>query len=331
MWFGLTDPKKSQATISQLADADHSTDWGMRIISDRNPLYDPSGYHFGSVWPLFTGWASVAEYRYHHPLPAYENLRANALLALNGSAGHTTEVLSGSFFEQLSTSSPHQIWSAAMVVSPIVRGMLGIEASTTAKRLTVSPHLPGGWTWWNARNVHFGASTVDLTYNYSDGGITLNATGHSVSGTALQFAPALSPRAKVIRVQVNGRPAKFDVQKTATDQHVLVDVPLNSTTTIHIAVQDDFALYLEQDLPELGSRSKNLKVISETWSASNDSVAYELAGISGNTYDIGVRGNLEKVEGAELSKDGRMLRVTIPAGEAGYRHTRVAIHFTARR
>ena len=59
--------------------ADHQADWGMRIISDSS-RYSGGGYHYGSVWPLFTGWASVGEYRYHRALPAYANLRANALL-----------------------------------------------------------------------------------------------------------------------------------------------------------------------------------------------------------------------------------------------------------
>ena len=107
--------------------------------------YSAGGYHFGAVWPLFTGWASVAEYRYHRSDTAYANLRANALLALDGSLGHTTEVLSGDYYASLSTSSPHQIWSAAMVVSPILRGMLGIEThaqNANAQRITFAPHLP---------------------------------------------------------------------------------------------------------------------------------------------------------------------------------------------
>src|SRR5947209_11681318 len=58
MWFGLLDEAKSEATINLLADSDHQTDWGMRIISSRDPKYNPGGYHFGSVWPLFTGWAA---------------------------------------------------------------------------------------------------------------------------------------------------------------------------------------------------------------------------------------------------------------------------------
>jgi hypothetical protein len=331
MWFGVTDSKKADATLTKLADADHSTDWGMRIISDLDPRYDPSGYHFGCVWPLFTGWASVAEYRYHRPLPAYENLRTNALLALNGSAGHTTEVLSGSFYEQLSTSSPHQIWSAAMVVSPVLRGMLGIEASTSAKRVTVAPHLPGGWTWWKAHNVHLGSATVDLAYQYANHAITLEATGTKVNGVMLEFSPAVSPRAKVTRVLVNGRAVKFDVERTETDQHVAVKVPLSSAgTKVRIAVEDDFALDIEQGLPELGMASKNLKVVSETWTEANDAVTYEVAGVSGGTYEIGVRGTIESVEGGELSRDGRMLRLTIPAGVEGYRHRRVTIHFARR-
>jgi hypothetical protein len=297
----------------------------MRIISDKNPLFDPSGYHFGSVWPLFTGWASVAEYRYHRPYPAYDNLRANALLTLSGSLGHTTEVLSGSFFEQLSTSSPHQIWSAAMVVSPILRGLLGIEANTTEKRLTVAPHVPGSWTAWKASNVHFGVGTVDLSYNYTDGAITLDASPRGLTGTTLQFSPAISLRAKVLGVTVNGRAAKFDVQKNAADQHVSVNMPIDANSSVRIRVQDDFALSLDQDLPELGAASRNLHIVNETWST--DSVSYELAGLAGRTYEIGVRGAVASAEGAELSKDGRSLRVTIPAGEAGYRHARMIIHF----
>src|SRR5437588_451368 len=104
MWFGLLDDAKADAMIAQLADLDQQTDWGMRIISDRSPRFSGGGYHYGSVWPLFTGWAAVGEYRYHRAHPAYENLRANALLAFDGSLGHVTEVLSGDFYQSLSTT-----------------------------------------------------------------------------------------------------------------------------------------------------------------------------------------------------------------------------------
>jgi hypothetical protein len=104
-----------------------------------------------------------------------------------------------------------------------------------------------------------------------------------------------------------------------------------TASKIRIRVQDDFGLAIEQGLPELGQPSRNLKVVNETWAAGNDTVTYELAGISGLTYEIGVRGSVASVEGAELSKDGKLIRVTIPTGELGYRHSRITIHFPNRR
>ncbi len=40
----------------------------------------PISYHHGSVWPLYTGWTSLAEYRTNRPLAAYANLRQNMQL-----------------------------------------------------------------------------------------------------------------------------------------------------------------------------------------------------------------------------------------------------------
>jgi glycogen debranching enzyme len=129
LWFGLPNEADGAAMIQQLADFDHQTDWGMRIISSRSPLFSGGGYHYGSVWPLFTGWASVGEYRYHQTQPAYANLRSNALLALDGSLGHVTEVSPGLLTLR---RVRHLIWSAAMVVSPLLRGIFGL--AIVAKR-----------------------------------------------------------------------------------------------------------------------------------------------------------------------------------------------------
>ena len=134
MWFGLLNQQHGGQFLNVLAAPDEQADWGMRIISEKDPLYYPVGYHFGSVWPLFTGWASVAEYRYHRPLPAYLNLRANAQLIFDGALGRATEVLSGRYYTPLATSSSHQIWSSAMIVSPILRGMLGLSVDAPKTR-----------------------------------------------------------------------------------------------------------------------------------------------------------------------------------------------------
>ena len=225
MWFGLLDQGKADAMITELGDLDQQADWGMRIISARSPRFSGGGYHFGSVWPLFTGWASVGEYRYHRAFPAYENLRANALLALDGSLGHVTEVLSGDSYQSLSTSSPHQIWSAAMVVSPLLRGLFGLQTEVAAGTLTFAPHVPAEWTSFAIRNVPVGSAKLDLHYAKDIDGITLEVRApEGASGqVSIDFQPAISLRAKVLGVTLNGRGAEFHVETSSVDQHVLVE------------------------------------------------------------------------------------------------------------
>ncbi|HEX8879798.1 MAG TPA: hypothetical protein VF749_07205, partial [Candidatus Acidoferrum sp.] len=223
MWFGLLDEGKADAMITELADLDQQTDWGMRIISDHSPKFSGGGYHFGSVWPLFTGWASVGEYRYHRAFPAYENLRANALLAFDGSLGHTTEVLSGDFYQPLSSSSPHQIWSAAMLVSPLLRGLLGLEAEAATGTLRFRPHVPADWSSFVIRNVPVGSARIELKYSKDLDGITLEAgtPGGASRNVSMDFAPAVSLRARVLGVALNGRATEFQVQSNGVDQHIL--------------------------------------------------------------------------------------------------------------
>src|SRR5207302_11096786 len=57
-----------------------------------------------------------------------------------------TEVLSGDYYQEFSTSSPHQIWSAAMVVSPLLRGLFGLQTDAQNRQITLSPHVPADWT-----------------------------------------------------------------------------------------------------------------------------------------------------------------------------------------
>ena len=210
MWFGLPDPGHADQMITQLSEAEHETDWGMRIISSHSKSYDGSGYHFGSVWPLFTGWASVGEYKYHRSLPAYFNLRANALLALDGSLGHFTEVLSGDYYQSFSTSSPHQIWSAAMVISPILRGLFGLQADAANHTISLAPHVPADWTSFAIQTFASGPIAVDFQYHKTPRqhrAIETNSTG---DGRMLgQFLPSLSPRAQRSRRRVERPPVAF--------------------------------------------------------------------------------------------------------------------------
>jgi len=333
MWFGLPSEATAIPAIQQLTDADLQTDWGMRIISNRSAVFSGGGYHYGSVWPLFTGWASVAEYRYHQEFPAYENLRANAMLALDGSLGHVTEVLSGDYYQPLATSSPHQIWSAAMVVSPLLKGMFGLEKDATKKTLTFVPHVPADWTNFKINNVRVGDSVLNLSYQKTLDEITLEIT--RVGGDCtLDFEPTLANTALVGRVNVNGKPTTYDQRMLAEHHHLRIKVALNEgKNVVHIPVANDFGVSYAFRLPELGSASSDLRILSEKMEDVTAPMELVTAGRAGATYDLAVwnPSMIESVRGAELIKDasgGTKLRIHFE-GKAGeeYPHQRVVIFF----
>jgi hypothetical protein len=203
----------------------------MRIISSHSSKFDGSGYHYGAVWPLFTGWASVGEYRYHRDLPAYSNLRINALLGLDGSLGHFTEVLSGDFYLEFSTSSPHQIWSAAMVVSPLLRGMFALETDAAKREITLAPHVPATWTEFTINNVPLDKLRLDFQYHKTLDSVTFDITRRGTGACSLHLSPAFSLRTKIVSVEINAKPLPFQLEPNQQDQHVSLNLTPSRTAS----------------------------------------------------------------------------------------------------
>jgi glycogen debranching enzyme len=329
MWFGLADPDHADQTITQLAAEDHQTDWGMRIISRQSKVYDGSGYHYGAVWPLFTGWASVGEYRYHRAFPAYSNLRSNALLGVDGALGHFTEVLSGDYYQSFATSSPHQIWSAAMVVSPILRGMFGLQSDAERHQITFAPHVPADWTSFAIRNVRVAGIGVDFQYRKTSGSLVLESKRAGTGECWVEFSPSFSPRTQVVGAQLNGQPLPFKMQPNSNDQHLSVRFPVvGGSNSLVIRLKNDFGLALSNELPPLGSASRGLRVVSESWNAARTQMTLEVSGLSGSRYQLDVwnPGQIASVEGGELVKE--KLEIRMPqASPDSYVQQKVMIHF----
>jgi glycogen debranching enzyme len=153
-----------EASIRRWASHDFATDWGLRDVAESDPVYDPISYHQGSVWPLFTGWAALAEYRSGHPLAGYQAVMQNADLTTAQDPGGVTELLSGAFFEPFGRSTSHQLWSSAMVVTPLLRGLFGIDVDALQHAINVTPHLPASWPSAEVHHLAVGKSVVNLGY-----------------------------------------------------------------------------------------------------------------------------------------------------------------------
>src|SRR5579863_7687080 len=145
----------------------------------------------------------------------------------------------------------------------------------------------------------------------------------------VEFSPAFSLRTQVMSVTLNGKAITFKIQPNANDQHAYVRFPVNSeSNTLMIRVKNDFGLELDNDLPPLGSASRGLRVVSESWNTSRTQLTLDLSGRAASAYVLGVwnSSQISSLEGAVL-KPGK-LEVQMPQGAAeSYVSQKVVIHF----
>ncbi len=254
-WDGSYSLDKPQPMLSRWASSEFSTDWGTRIVSDRTSFYDPISYHQGTVWPLYTGWVSVAEYRAGRPLSAYAHLRQNADLIWAQDLGSATELLSGQFFQPLGRSTAHQLWSAAMIISPIIRGLFGLEWNASANELSVTPSLPADWDHAKLSNIPVGKSRVDLEIKRENGMLLVRTSGGAASDIHLQC------RTTGARL-TNG----------------VLQIPLPVVEA-----------GITQDLPEAGSATQQMKALDQQ--TTPNSLSLRLSAPAGSTQTIWLRIN----------------------------------------
>jgi hypothetical protein len=326
-WWSLLNLGHTQIMISHLAGEDHQSDWGMRIISSKAKLYNPSGYHFGSVWPLFTGWASVGEYRAHRAGPAFSNLKANSWLALDSASGNTTEVISGESYSPLSTATPHQIWSAAMVISPLLRGLFGLEVDSLNKHITLEPHFPTSWSDVSLRHVRLGTDGyVDFAFHRDATKLTLRVINHSTGAWTLTFSPAYSRYTTVTAATLEHAPIQWTRHSYGTDWHPTIEAAIPAAgATLQITHRQLFDIGIAAPAPQLAEPSSNLKLLAKTWSADNKSLQMTVSGLAGHTYELPAVGLEYASQIAGGTRDGNSIRVTLPAG-TGYISSTVNIH-----
>ncbi|HEV8197916.1 MAG TPA: GH116 family glycosyl hydrolase, partial [Gemmatimonadales bacterium] len=145
MAFEVLEEAHGAAMAARLASSAISTDWGARPLSGASDLFDPLHYNNGAVWPFVTGFVSLAEYRYHNPAAGLFALESIARTGFDQALGRNPEVLSGRFYKPLDTAVPQQFFATSMVLTPLLRGLLGVDVDVPARRLTIAPHLPADW------------------------------------------------------------------------------------------------------------------------------------------------------------------------------------------
>jgi len=284
-WDGTFNLTRGSEMLSRWASQEFSTDWGTRDLSPSVSFYDPISYHQGSVWPLFTGWVSLSEYRNGRSLSAFAHLMQNADLTWVQDLGAVTELLSGEFFQWFGRSTSHQLWSSAMVITPTLRGLFGLEWNAAENKLMVTPILPAQWNGAKILGVPVGATRVEVELRRNGSWLSVHLTGDGSKA-----------------IQLGSRVAGAKVENGE------LRIPLRAVE-----------VGLAHGLPEAGAVTSQMKVLDQREAAR--SLQLRLAAPSNSQQSLFLRLNDPKihlqVEGAKPSANYSQLDMQFPSGN-GY-------------
>ena len=254
-WSGKSILDHGEECLRQFATAALDTDWGLRDVSNHEKIYDGMSYHRGSVWPLFTGWGALAEYRGGQPLAGYEMLMENANLTHAQDLGAVTELLSGDYFVPFGRSTSHQLWSSAMVIIPTLRGLFGIDIDAQVKSITVNPRLPAGWGTAQVSGLPLPGGRGTLTFTKRGDQLEVELSGEGTQGWTLRNdLPGRAAKPGSSRRQGSADPHAMSLALPALE----VD-PLLTGLDVRKDVQET----LPDRLPLPGARTERFRVVRE--------------------------------------------------------------------
>ncbi|HEY0899923.1 MAG TPA: GH116 family glycosyl hydrolase [Sphingobacteriaceae bacterium] len=324
----ITDPQKARKTMASYARNEYSTDWGMRILPEGSSLFNPTAYHAGMVWPLFSGLVSLAEYKTGDYTSAYTHMMNNLLLYRDYGLGSAEETLNGLTYKPAGVCTL-QGWSETMVLQPVSEGMLGLRPDALAGRIAISPMFPWNWQEAQARNISFGKHRFHMDMKRNP-----QSTNYMVSGGNgfdMLFSPALLFGTDVRMVLVNGKPVDFSVNKQQESiQLQLPLIPIIGETTIEIRHDGGIGVLPLVNIPNPGDPNQGAKIIGQELKGNNYQVSLE--GRPGKEYSFQVMSNkaVSTVSnGAITSVKGNIytIGVTIPQAGSRYAEQTVSIHF----
>jgi hypothetical protein len=329
MYFGLLDDAKVKPVLEQYAGEGFSSDWGVRIVSSSSPLFNPQGYHYGSIWPLFTGWTALAEYEYGNSTQGFTHILNNLYIKNHWALGFVEEVMNGAVYKP-SGVCPHQCWSETNILHPAITGMIGWKPDAPSHSAALYPRFPAHWDSVKVTNLRIGGSKVDFTMARSAKRTVYTMKGDPHDPVTIEFAPEIPAGMKITHLTVGGREIKWLDGRRRGLLDPPVDVDLRGDAEIVLEHTGGIAVVPMMPRPEPGDSSTGARIISATM---RDGI-YEivLEGNSGSTSPLKIRsvgGKIPTVENATLRDDpGKglyLLDVAFPSGQPGYVRTTVRV------
>ncbi len=309
----IKEPKKAGDVLKKLSSNNFTADWGVRITGMDSPRFNPAGYHTGSVWPLYTGWVALAEYKNQRPCQGFSHLYQNLSNGNDWSMGHREEVIHGLQYRPSGVCA-HQCWSETMAIQPAIEGLLGLDVNATEHQLTLEPAFPAHWDSINVSNIPFAHQKLHLKMKRNAAHCEITFTNNAdKQGINVSFNPYLESGSHVKSVWLNEQPLEFSVVENNENIQLLTSFVLNETCHLVIDYERGIEWIPVVYSVKPNDFSKGIRIISSAFKPNEYSL--ELEGLSGSEYSLYLSTGIysvESAEGAEISEsNGKLLKINI--------------------
>ena len=198
-----------------------------------------------------------------------------------------------------------------MVVSPVLRGLFGIEPHASVNELRCAPRFPANWETAAVQNISMSGDRYNFRFVRTRERLSvaidrLSSRPGGASAARVILAPAFPLDAAIQRVTVNGRNTRFERRSVGDVQHaeVIVAPAADASTHVVFTYEGGTDVYHEVTSPAIGERTHGLRVLRSR--AGTDGLRLTLEGRAGSTHTLSVRTSrsLGTVAGAELKRTG---------------------------
>lgn len=312
IYFKMTDRDKATLALRNIAGNAFTTNWGARILREDSPWFKPTGYHYGSVWPLFTGWASLAEYSTGNPIQGYSHIMNNLNVYRNWGLGFVEEVLNGAEYKPSGVCA-HQCWSETMVLQPAIEGMLGLEIRAQEGKISLSPQFPPQWDSLSVENMRMADQSIDMRYSRSGGIVAYHFSLDQGKPVRIEFMPSFPAGTRFTNVTLDGRQVPFTSFKSSQAMTLMVSFDLGSASKLIVEAASGISVLPVVADPKPGDAAEGLRILSTRMVGKRYQVEIEAkSGSSGMLEFWSGEEDLSQAENARfIDQTGRIFRFSV--------------------
>jgi hypothetical protein len=312
IYFKMADRDKATLALKNIAGNAFTTNWGARILREDSPWFKPTGYHYGSVWPLFTGWASLAEYATGNPIQGYSHIMNNLNVYRNWGLGFVDEVLNGAEYKPSGVCA-HQCWSETMVLQPAIEGMLGLEIRAQEREISLSPQFPAQWDSLLVKNIRMADQSVDMQYTRSGSLVRYDFSLDQGKPVRIEFMPNFPAGTRFTNVTLDGKQVPFTSFKSSQAMTLMVSFDLGSSSELIVEAESGISVLPVVADPKPGDAAEGLRILSTRMTGKRYQV--EIEGKSGSSGMLEFWSGEEDLSQAEnarfIDQTGRIFRFSV--------------------